>query len=162
MGNFKESQMFLDSTKRLLEDMATRGLSVVSSSSLNEDTAYELVVSKEEGTEEKLERLVDCGVLAYDGNVLNEKEDTYTIIYCQKTPERILKDSLMNYLSSLGFTTLGIGDTDPNKGFICSVTIADGEVLKKLENYKTLIFDGYTAIGTEGNYELVYIFPEGN
>jgi len=160
METFKESQMFLDSTKRLLEDMDTRGFSVVSSSSLNEDTAYELVVSKEEGTEEKLERLVGCGVLAYDGYVFNDKENTYTIIYCQKNPERILKDSLMGYLSLLGFTIIGVGDTDPNKGFICSVTTEDEDILKKLENHENLIFDGYT--GSEGNYEVVYIFPEGN
>lgn len=158
MNKFKERQKFLASLEGLIKDIASHSIAVEGSRNINNDTAFEIVVSNEVDTETKLKNLTDYGDLYLDGYVLNAADNTYKLVYCQKSPERKLRDELSSQLTSLGFVILGVVDTSPNKGFIYTVEVTDTELLKKLATYKTLIFDGYTAQGAVGVYEVIYIF----
>jgi len=160
MNKYQEKQKFLNSVSILTKEIASFSLTVEGSENINDDTALEILVANEVGTEEKLKKLsADCGDLFLDGYVLNKAEDAYKIIYCQKSPERKLKDELFTHLVDLGFLIKEVEDTTPNKGLLFSVKTKDEELLKKLDNFKTLIFDGYTD-KTEGMYDVVYIFPK--
>lgn len=158
MNKFKERQKFLDSLQGLIKEIASHSITIEGSANVNKDTAFEIIVSKEEGTEEKIKKLTDYEDLVFDGYVLNEADNSYKIVYCQKTPERRLRDELSNHLVSLGFLIKEVVDTTPNKGLLFTLDIKDAESLKKLENFKTLLFDGYTAKGADGLYEVFYIF----
>jgi len=158
MNKFKERQKFLDSLNGLIKEIASHSISVEGSRNINNDTAFEIVVSNEADTETKIKNLIDHGDLFLDGYVLNEADNTYKLVYCQKSPERKLKEELSSKLVSLGFLIQGIVDTTPNKGLLYTVEVRDIEILKKLESYKTLVFDGYTAKGADGLYEVIYIF----
>jgi len=162
MNKFKEREKFLKSVKLLIKEITSLGLSVEGSRNINDDTAFEIIVAKEEGVEEKLKKLEDFMDLTYDGFILNKGEDSYKVIYCQKNPERKLRDGLFAHLVDLGFLIKETGEIPPNKGLIFHVKTKDSELLKKLENYETLVFDGYITKGDNGEYEIFYIFPEGN
>jgi len=62
----------------------------------------------------------------------------------------------------MGFTVYEQRETSPNLGFIFTVKTESPDLLKKLKNFKTLIFDGYTFEGSTDSYEVVYIFPKDN
>jgi len=158
MNKFKARQRFLKSVNGLIAELSSLSLSVEGSKNINDDTAFEITVAKEEGVEEKLKKLQDFGELAYDGYTLNA-EDDYLVLYCLKSKERLLQDELFAHLVSLGFLIKEVGETSPNKGFVFHLKTKAPKLLEKLSSFKELIFDGYTS-GDNGDYNVFYIFPK--
>jgi len=126
------------------------------------DTSIEIIIVNEEGAVNKLKKLPNtCGNLAYGGFALNVSEKEYTLVYYPKSDQSKLRDATSSYLSNLGFVVLEILETYPNKGFLFSVKTKNPVLLEKLENFKTLIFEGYVAKeDADDEYHIVYVFPK--
>ena len=157
MTLFEDRKNFLKGVQDLIESLALLGLSIEGSRNTNDFTAFEIDVAAEEGIEEKLKDLVDFNELSFDG-FIKPKEDTYTLTYCQKSKEILLKEDLQKHLEAEGFVVISVGETTPLADLIFNVSLEDVAILKTLENYKDLIFDGYTARGD--SYDLVYVYPK--
>ncbi len=155
MTKFKEKQEFLKKLSEVISYVVSLGLSVEGSRNINDDTAFEISVAKDEDSLSEIQKIEDVSDLIFDG--YSEKEKTYDLIFCQKTPERKLRDSLKNHLISLGLFIEDISETSPNKGFLFTVKADNTDIFKNLDNFESLIFDGYTSRGEF--FDLVYIIP---
>jgi len=160
MSKFKERREFLNSIETVTRELTALGFAVEGSVNINNDTAFEITVTEEEGIEGIFKNISDIGGIIFDGYTHDPKDKSYRIVFCQKTDERRLRDELFTHLVDLGFLIKEVSETSPNKGFIFSVKTKSMDLLKKLETYKTLIFDGYTPVGDNGDYNVFYIFPK--
>jgi len=160
MNKYKARQRFLESVDGIIEEIASLGIAVEGSENTNDHTSIEVTIAKEEGVEEKLKKLQDFGELSYEGYILSKAEDSYRVIYCLKSPNRLLQDELFAHLVNLGFLIKEVGETSPNKGLVFSLKTKDSELLKELSSFKKLIFDGYTPVNENGEYNVFYIFSK--
>jgi len=144
----------------LLAEITSLGLEIEGCRRISDNTAFEITVNVKEGIAQDLKKLTDYGDLSYEGFSQNKEGTKCRIIYCQKSPERLMRDRLYNHLVNLGFLIKDSGETSPNAGFIFSVKSEEPELLKKLDTFENLLFSGYASKSKGCEYDLVYVFPK--
>ena len=145
----------LEKLTEIIKEITALGILVEDSQIINGGTSFEIYVNKNENSLEKIKKIKNFCGLVYDGYY--EKEESYRLIFCQKTIEQELRDKLQSHLINLGFLVKEIYETSPNKGFLFIVEVNDESNLKKLSNFNNLIFEGYTK--RKDVFDLFFIFP---
>lgn len=153
---YKQERRNMEILNDLVKVIKDLGFTKKGSRTFNEGSSFEVTVSKDSALEEKLKDLGDIGNLFFDG--YSETADSYKIIYCKKSVERLLKEKLSSHLTSLGFSIINVAETSPNKGFIFSVKKDNNDALKTISNFENLILDGFTERGDFN--DIFYVFPK--
>ena len=164
-NNPVEKDLSLDSVKKSLEIAGTlkkylvsKNLNILKTNILNQRSTFQFSIKPEDDVDNILKDLKDFNLVQYDGYSYDSKERVYRVVYCLKSEHQILRDGLLNHLISLGLKIKSVGEIEINSNLLISVETEDVEVLKSIESYKDLIFDGYSS--KDNQYDLVFVYKK--